>query len=416
VVAEDYDDLLGEEISEEEFLEERRHLRRRKALSSSLAIVTGIIASLIIISLLVDTGFIPGVDNFEPTPLHQIDLTSPAIPDWDPQLGEVVPPLGPGLTPQTSYTISWTISRVFEGLGGAMRVNVTNNGANQMYVDRIVLVPEWDPTGGFSTNHGHYVDPGEQVFIGLLGFSGPSAPGFYTYHFELDLFVKRPLAPIWASLPGQESRNSELEVLPAETVSGYPTHTNNNDIYRKVNDLVQPEVPEVVEVADEVRQGLGDTYNLYWIASLFEWVLDELEYQSDPSDDDVWSPAGETCTLLAGDCEDFSIVISSVVEHWGGNSRFYIISGHAFAAVYLGPPEMDTNAVANALNKFYGTSARYSWFRDGMGYWIIADGTASQYLGGLPYNGVATDLQGGWDIKDTEYLYVTDIYPNYPED
>ena len=23
--------------------------------------------------------------------------------------------------------------------------------------------------------------------------------------------------------------------------------------------------------------------------------------------------------------------------------------------------------------------------------------------------------QGGWDIQDTECLYVTDIYPGYPE-
>ena len=104
-----------------------------------------------------------------------------------------------------------------------------------------------------------------------------------------------------------------------------------------------------------------------------------------------------------------------MVEHWGGNSRFYIISGHAFAAVYVGDLSMDTLDVANALNSYYGTSTRYSWFVDDLGYWIIADGTSSQYLGGLPYNGVATDASGGWDIRNTEYLYITDIYPDYPE-
>ena len=76
-----------------------------------------------------------------------------------------------------------------------------------------------------------------------------------------------------------------------------------------------------------------------------------------------------------------------VIEHWGGNSRFYIISGHAFAAAYVGGPEMDTLAVANALNMFYGTSARYSWFKDDKGYWIILDGTSSQYAGGLRGSG-----------------------------
>jgi transglutaminase-like putative cysteine protease len=405
----------GEEITFEEFKEEKRRLRRRRIVGSVAASICGFLAAIIIFILLVNNGFIPGVDNFEPTPLTTVDISSPGVPDWDPGFGETPPATTAGIRPSVSYTISWVMSKVFEGRGGAMRVNVTNNGATQIFVERVWMVPEWEPTRLFHSSRGYYVDPDEEVFIGLIGFSGPSGPGLYTYHFELDLLVQRPVMLNWADLPTEQSRPSEMEVLPAETVSGYPIHDNNKDIYRKVNDLIEPDDPEVVSIADQVSEGLGDSYNLYWIASLFEWVLIELEYQSDPSENDVWSPAGDTCSLLSGDCEDFSIVIASVVEHWGGNARFYIISKHAFAAVYVGPPEMDTNAVASSLNTFYGTSTRYSWFKDDLGYWIIADGTASQHLGGLPYNGVATDLQGGWDIKDTEYLYITDVYPDYPE-
>jgi transglutaminase-like putative cysteine protease len=405
----------GEEISFDEYKEEKKRLRRRRIIGSTAASVGGFLAALIIFALLFDTGLIPIVDNFDPTALTSTDVGSPEVPTFDPGFGETPPDTSPGIRPTVSYTISWVISNVFEGRGGAMRVNLTNNAGTQIYVERVWMVPEWEPSRTYYTQAGWYVDPDEEVYIGLLGFSGPSGPGKYTYHFELDLLAQRPLLGTWADLGSENSRDAEMDVLPAESVSGYPIHTNNKDIYRKVNDLVQPENPRVASVADEVRQGLGDNYNIYWIASLFEWVLNELEYKSDPSENDVWSPAGETCTLLTGDCEDFSIVIASVVEHWGGNARFYIISKHAFAAVYLGPADMDTNAVASSLNTFYGTSARYSWFKDNLGYWIIADGTASQHLGGLPYNGIATDLQGGWDITDTEYLYVTDVYPNYPD-
>ena len=411
---EDDDEELGEEISKEEFLAERRRLRRRRVMGSVGASIAGLVAALLVFAILVDTGIID-TDNFDPTPLESTDLVSPAVPDFDPGFGVEGPTTSPGIRPTVRYTISWTTTNVFVGRGGAMRVNITNDAPTQMYVDRVRMVPEWgDGFDVFATSFGTYIDPGEEEFIGLLGFSGPSAPGIYTYHFELDIRQRRP-ALGWADLPGERSSDSEVEVLPAGPVSGYPIHVNDKDVYREVNDLVEPDDPDVVAVADQVSAGLGASYNLYWVASLFEWGLLELEYQSDPSEEDVWSPAGKTCSLKSGDCEDFSIVIASVVEHWGGNARFYIISKHAFAAVYVGGPEMDTQAAATALNRFYGTALRYSWFKDDLGYWIIADGTSSQFLGGLPYNGVATDAQGGWDIQDTEYLYVTDIYPGYPE-
>ena len=414
-VVDEFDEDQSEEISEEEFIAERRRLRRSRKIGTVTAIVSGFLLAIIVFALLFDQGFFL-VDNFDATPLTATDISAPEVPDWDPNFGEPPPPTSGGVTPGMSYSISWTTSHVFVERGGVMRVNLTNKGATQIYVERIMMVPEWAGVGDvYRTSFGRFIDPGQEVFIGLLGFTGPSAPGLYTYHFELDLLVKRPVLMTWASIEGEDSRDQEMQVLPAEVTSGYPIHTNDDDIYRRVNDLVEPNDPSVATIADQIRQGLGDSYNLFWIASLFEWVLQELEYRSDPSDDDVWSPASDTCSVLEGDCEDFSIVIASVVEHWGGNARFYVISKHAFAAVYVGGTDMDTVATASALDRFYGTSVRYSWFRDELGYWIIADGTASSFLGGLPYNGVATDLQGSWDIRDTEYLYITDIYPDYPE-
>jgi transglutaminase-like putative cysteine protease len=299
-----------------------------------------------------------------------------------------------------------------------MRINVTNEGGSEIYIETVRFVPEWaDLADWYATSIGRYVPPGEEVPIGLLGFSGPPAAGTYDYHFEVDLMAKveRPLGSVWADIAPATHDTFQLEVLPVTPVGGYPQYMNDKDVYRKVNDLIQPDDTRVAQLADDVSAGLGDEYNIYWVASLFDWVLEELEYRSDPSDNDVWSPAGATCDSRSGDCEDFSILISSVVEHWGGNSRFYIITGHAFAGVYVGGPQMDTLAVANALNAYYGTSTRFCWFKDDLGYWIIADGTSSQYLGGLPYGGVAVDDQGGWDISGTDYLYITDIYPDYPE-
>jgi len=413
---EPYDDELGEEIDEEEYEAEQRRLRRKRITGTVGATMLGVLAAIVVFMLLLGPSGFPFVDSFQPTALNQDDLATPQVPDWRPDIGDDPPTATGGTGTNAQYIITWTTSPVFVERGGSMRVNITNKGTTDMYVEQVRMYPEWtDDMIYFATTFGHYVSPGEQVHIGLLAFDGPAASGFFEYHFEVDLMVKRMVMDTWADVAIQTHDSFEMEVLPLVNVAPYEIHENDKDVYRKVNDLIEPNDPRVQDLADQVSEGLGSEYNVYWIASLFGWVISELEYRSDPSEGDVWSPPGDTCDSLAGDCEDYSILIASVVEYWGGNAQFYIITSHAFAAVYLGPRTMDTNPVVDALGMYYGTSARYSWFVDDLGYWIIADGTSSQYLGGLPFNGVATDNQGGWDIEKTDYLYITDIYPEYPE-
>jgi hypothetical protein len=413
---EPYEDDMGEEISEEEYEAERRRIGRKRVTGTVGATMLGILAALLVFMLLLGPSTFPFVDSFSPTALQQSDLGVPRVPDFEPNLGDTPPTPSGGTGTTAQYVITWSTTPVFAGRGGSMRVNVTNRGSTDIFVEQVRMYVEWeDPMVYYHTSFGRYVAPGEEVPIGLLAFNGPAAAGAYQYHFEVDLMVKRLVLGTWADMDPQSHDPFDMEVLPVTTVDPYPVHENDKDVYRKVNDLIDPDDPRVAELADQVREGLGDQYNLYWIASLFDWVITELEYRSDPSEGDVWAPPGETCDSMAGDCEDYSILIASVVEHWGGNAQFYIITSHAFAAVYLGPRSMDVDPAVSALDSYYGTSPSYSWFVDDLGYWIIADGTSSQYLGGLPYNGVATDMQGGWDIEKTDYLYVTDIYPGYPE-
>jgi hypothetical protein len=399
-----FDDEMGEEISEEEYEAERRAMRRKRVTGIVGASVLGILAAIVVFLLLLGPTAFPFVDSFQPTPLQQDDLAVPAIPGWEPDHGDPRPTPSGATGGNAQYVITWTTSPVFVDRGGSMRINITNKGTTEIYVESVRIYLEWtDDLIYFATTYGYLVQPEEMVHVGLLAFDGPSVPGTYTYHFEVDMMVKRVLLGTWADVAPQSHDDFDMEVRPIAITDPYQTHRNDKDVYRKVNDLIDPDDPRVVALANEVSEGLGDDYNIYWIASLFDWIISELEYKSDPSEGDVWSPPGETCDLKAGDCEDYSILIASVVEHWGGNAQFYIITSHAFAAVYVGPRTMDVNPVVGALDTYYGTSARYSWFVDELGYWS------------LPYNGVATDMQGGWDIEETEYLYITDIYPYYPE-
>jgi len=384
-------------------------LDRRRSVTPVVAAVAAIVVALILLAILSNRGLLPDGDGFEPTPLTAQDLTAPEMPTWRPDLGDEPPATGPGRA-FFDYVISWRLGKVYAWFGGSMLVNVTNRGSTDAYVDRVRFVPDWGPASNYSTGWGRYVPAGEEVPIGLIAFEGPPSVGTHTYTFTLEVRVQT-VRGTWVRETTTTSEQQSMEVLAPQQASEYPTYRNDPAIYKEVNGLVRPYDTAVVDLASRLSAGLGANYSVYWLCALFDWVTSELLYTSDPSDDDIWSPPGDTLAAGGGDCEDYSILISSVVERWGGNSRFYVISQHAFTAVYLGPPTLDTALAVGALTRYYGTAARYAWYVDDLGYWVIADGTSSQYLGGLPYNGVATDIEGGWDITPTEYLYVTDVVP-----
>ncbi len=193
-----------------------------------------------ILLALVTSSFLPTIhDNFEPTELESSNLVAPGIPTWDPELGDAPPIPTAGLAAEARYTITWLTTSVFVGRGGTMRVNITNSGQTDIYVKTVRLVPEWaDPLEWYGTTMGRYVSPGQEVHIGLLGFSGPVAPGPYDYNFEIDLMAKRRVTGTWADLDPSSHDTFSMDVLPATPVAGYTQYMNDKDIYRKVNDLI----------------------------------------------------------------------------------------------------------------------------------------------------------------------------------
>jgi transglutaminase-like putative cysteine protease len=394
---------------------ERERLRRRRLARSRVATVaTTLVLVIVLLAVLANRGMLPRPDTFKPTALEASDLGAPEVPSWALDRGDPAPAARAGVS-RNGYELIWTITPVYAGWGGSMLVNVTNRGPADVHIDHVRLVPDWDPTSNYVTGWGRDIPAGGTRTIGLIAFSGPPSAGVYTYGFELEVREESAIPrDQWVRATVTMGGTHTVDVLPASPVPSYPTYHNDPAIYKRVNDLVRPDDPLVAQLATQVSSGLGANYSIYWLASLFDWVTSNLTYIRDPSDDDVWSPPGDTLAIKGGDCEDYSILIASVVEHWGGDARFDVITDHAFAAIYLGPPDMDANAAVAALSGFYGGSARFAWFKDTLGHWLIADGTTAQYLGGLCYNGVPTDTSGSWDITGTEYLYITDIYPDYP--
>ncbi len=121
--------------------------------------------------------------------------------------------------------------------------------------------------------------------------------------------------------------------------------------------------------------GLGQAYRIH-VALSSSW-----KYVSDPavSWSDYASPARRTLALgLAGDCDDFAILVASCIQAVGGRTRivhgFTQRAGHAWAELWLGEGERGRSALARAAR----AAGRPGWTpahsmdaKDGV--WLVLD-------------------------------------------
>ncbi len=142
-------------------------------------------------------------------------------------------------------------------------------------------------------------------------------------------------------------------------------------------------------------------------------MLNNLSYISDPEGRDHWAYCTETLDKGGGDCEDFSILFSSMVGAIGGTTRAYLTETHAFSALYIGN-ESQKNEILDAIEKYYGTEPNFVIFKDEGKYWLTADPAGSLYLGGLPADAEPALISEapiiyGYNFFDTTEIHIVDI-------
>lgn len=133
----------------------------------------------------------------------------------------------------------------------------------------------------------------------------------------------------------------------------------------------------------------GGLFNAAQVCDLWETVSSRWTYVEDPRGTDYFSPASSTITLgLKGDCDDYAIVVASMIESVGGESR--IVSArngtyaHAYPEVYIGTTQEEYEAVAAYIRERYlVTDVGCHITRDGdvTRYWLNLD-WGSRYPGG----------------------------------
>ncbi|MCC9167950.1 transglutaminase [Pontibacter harenae] len=127
---------------------------------------------------------------------------------------------------------------------------------------------------------------------------------------------------------------------------------------RRVKSTMQPTHPEVRAFAvenstrffhDEYYQKFNKLTRYF---SLFKHVRNNWRYVNDPVGLDYYSPPTESIGLLAGDCDDYAILMASSIMAIGGEARVVISPSHMYTEVKVGTIE-DLDKVSLAVRSLF---------------------------------------------------------------
>lgn len=123
---------------------------------------------------------------------------------------------------------------------------------------------------------------------------------------------------------------------------------NVGELKKALNSRVEPDNPIVHrEALSLAAQNPGD-YTIEQVSAIYSYLKENWRYVRDPRGVDYLNYANETLAIGtdtkcvgAGDCDDFAILMSALVESVGGTTRIILArnissGGHAYAEVYLG--------------------------------------------------------------------------------
>lgn len=373
------------------------------------SLVAGVISILFVISLaggMYSLFLDNDAEGFSPEDLHVPDTfaawPSPDVPD---PVGSVQ------TTPDVSVSI--LIGQLYKNYGGAIRLEINNNDSRSLFVLDVCF--EWV---GSAVDSVHYLDaelePDESVEIKAMAVDGPLYYGDQDYRIKLRVlqkrgngwFTVRSGGDNWLTFP--EHTVSVAEMTPA---AAYHIQNNTAVYYEKANALIDFDEPTVLAAANEATAGLGASYNIGMACAIFDYVDRTIVYTDDPGDDLWYEP--EVCLRnRAGDCEDYSLLISTMINHAGGTARVYLTEGHAFAAVYVGNTTSQLNMAADGVRNYYDSELKLLAFQDGSGYWMFADPLGSFHLGGLAVGAIPSAdsaMTLDFTFEDTGTVYAIDM-------
>ncbi|MGB9636316.1 MAG: transglutaminase domain-containing protein [Thermoplasmata archaeon] len=372
------------------------------------------IISFVLVFVLFSPSFLhPGLQIFDDTPpsFSKGNLVAPEFVPYS-QPFEIPPVPSQDFYPIVNCKLQpIIIGEIYARFGGAAHVYLQNNDpmdfqkpSSDLFILNISIV--WHNSIKTTKPVQKYVNAGNKSDLGIWNFKAPDQPGKYLYNFEITAFARDAHTNQWAGPRNISFKESEIEVVSLGNYQKNEVVKNEKEIYGKINSLSKP-TALVNSKIEELKKNSTSTYTTALLLEIFEYAC-TINYSQEPSGVDYWQSPDETISRASGDCEDFAILISSLVSGAGGTARFAYTSNHAFAIIYIGT---NFTEIQSAVNLYYHHNLNMVFFEDEFGYWVIADPAGEPYLGGLPVSGIPCSEKNGtwlWYLNSS-YIGIIDI-------
>jgi len=119
--------------------------------------------------------------------------------------------------------------------------------------------------------------------------------------------------------------------------------------------------------------------------AVFKKINTKWNYVSDPDGEEYFAKASESTALMAGDCDDYSILMAAAIKSIGGKVRLTFVKGHIYPELFIGD-ENDLKIIGPLITeKLFAKETmgrELNYYKDAKGNaWINLDYTAD-YPGG----------------------------------
>ena len=122
--------------------------------------------------------------------------------------------------------------------------------------------------------------------------------------------------------------------------------------------------------------------------SLIKYIKENYRYVSDPSGFDYFASPAESIALMAGDCDDYSILMASVIKAIGGDVRIIWAPKHVYPELFCGDKasfDKYLSAIYIFFEKEIGKKQIYYRLDKNQNYWLNIDYT-DKYPGAVYFS------------------------------
>jgi hypothetical protein len=356
------------------------------------------------------------VDGFD-----ESEIIAPAVPTYPPHDVLARPEENSSqLAPGFAYNLSWSMADIYALWGGFISISCENSGVNDIFVYRYGIAVNWSsPWEWIYEEHNVLIPAGQERQLGIIYIKPLDTTGNFSYNVIMSLLVKdnelfdEHGVESWFDNGTVHSKDRVLTVEPLPASEEVNIINNYKHYSDKVNDKVVFEGLTAHDIILDITTRYPGSYNVYQVLAVYDYILNNLSYIPDPEERDYWCNPFETLGRGGGDCEDFSILFSSLTGALGGTTRIYLTQTHAFSVLYIGNKSTKSD-ILEAIELYYGTEPNFVIYRDDTGYWITADPAGSWHMGGLPADAIPSlvsedPLNFDFNYHNTTKIHVIDV-------